>query len=115
MIHATKKKMQNQLRRARDGCDNEVNFMKKPVYHYSMLMDPPLVYSTILDKKQWIRDNINNDENYDMVSFMLIDWELYEGGWVVSSYDNPGLFYYLCQIGDWGVRKPKELEYFIEK
>ena len=44
---------------------------------------------------------------------MMIDWDLYEGGWVVSSYDNPGLFYYLCQIGDWGARKPKELEYFL--
>ena len=107
--------MTSKLRRARDGCNNEVSFMKYPVYYYSMHMDPPLVYSTILDKNQWIRDNINNEENYDMVSFMLIDWELYEGGWVVSSYDNPGLFYYLCQIGDWGVRKPKELEYFIKK
>ena len=107
--------MQNQLRRARDGCGNEVHFMKKPVYHYSMQMDPPLVYSTILDKNQWIRDNINNDENYEMVNFMMIDWNLYEGGWVISSYDNPGLFYYLCQIGDWGARKPKELQYFIKK
>ena len=107
--------MSNTLRRAQDGGGNEVSFMKKPVYHYSLSEDPPLVYSTILDKKQWIRDNINNDENYDMVSFMLIDWELYEGGWVVSSYDNPSLFYYLCQIGDWGARKPKELQYFIKK
>ena len=29
---------------------------------------------------------------------MMIDWDLYEGGWVVNSNDNPGLFYYLCQI-----------------
>tara|TARA_B100001063_G_C16777756_1_gene567177 strand:+ start:8883 stop:9206 length:324 start_codon:yes stop_codon:yes gene_type:complete len=106
--------MQNQLRRARDGCSNEVSFMKKPVYHYSMQMEPPLVYSTILDKKQWIRDNIKNEENYEMVSFMMIDWDLYQGGWVVTSYDNPGLFYYLCQIGNWGSHRPSELEYFIE-
>lgn len=107
--------MPNTLRRAQDGGGNEVSFMKKPVYHYSLCGDPPLVYSTYLDKKQWIRNNIKNEDNYNMVYFMMIDWDLYEGGWVVTSYDNPGLFYYLCQIGDWGVRKPKELEYFINQ
>ena len=107
--------MQNQLRRARDGCSNEVSFMKYPVYYYSMQMDPPLVYSTELDKKQWIRNNIKNEENYEAINFMLIDWKLYEGGWVISSFDNPRLFYYLCQIGDCGLYKPTELEYFIKK
>ena len=60
---------------------------------------------------QWIRDNISDGNHYEEVSFMLIDWELFEGGWVITSYDNPPLFYYLCQIGDWGINKPKELEY----
>ena len=107
--------MANTLRRAKNGYGNEVNFMKKPVYNYSVELEPPLVYSTELDKEQWIINNIENEENYEAVNFMLIDWKLYEGGWVICSYDNPGLFYYLCQIGDWGIRKPKELEYFIKK
>ena len=107
--------MPNTLRPARDGCGNKVIFMKKPVYHYSLFGKAPLVYSTLLDKKQWIRENIDKEENYEMVYFMLIDWDLYEGGWVVTSYDNPGLFYYLCQIGEWGICKPKELEYFIDR
>ena len=111
----TQQNMSNTLFRAQDGGGNEVSFMKKPVYHYSLYGHPPLVYSTYIDKKQWIRDNIDNEDNYEMVYFMLIDWDLYEGGWVVTSYDNPGLFYYLCQIGDWSARKPKELEYFIDK
>ena len=107
--------MSNTLNRAKDGGGNDVSFMKKPVYQYSMQMDPPLVYSTRLDKKEWIRNNIIDPDNYEMVSFMLIDWDLYEGGWVVASYDNPGLFYYLCQIGNWGSHIPKELQYFIKK
>ena len=69
--------MPNTLRRARDGYGNEVIFMKKPVYHYSLCGDPPLVYSTYLDKKQWIKDNIDNEDNYEMVYFMMIDWDLF--------------------------------------
>ena len=103
--------MSNTLCRAHNGSGKEVTFMKKPVYHYSLCGDPPLVYSTKLDKKQWIRDNISDENHYEEVSFMLIDWELFEGGWVITSYDNPPLFYHLCQIGDWGINKPKELEY----
>ena len=43
--------MANTLRRAKDGCGNEVNFMRKPVYNYSIELEPPLVYSIELDKK----------------------------------------------------------------
>lgn len=107
--------MSKKLNRATNGLGREVTFMKKPVYFYWPQGDPPLVYSTKIDKKQWITDNISDIKYFQEVDFMLIDWELYEGGWVVTAYDNPPLFYYLCQIGDYGCHRPKELEYFIKK
>ena len=39
---------------------------------------------------------------------MLADWELYEKGWLIASYDNTRLYQYLSQIC---YNRPNELNY----
>ena len=115
LINNHKNKMSKKLQRASNDNGNEVSFMKKPVYFIWHDGNPPLVYSTKLDKKQWITDNITHKKYLQEVDFMLIDWELYEGGWVITSFDNTHLFNHLCQIGNEACNPPKQLEYFKKK
>ena len=46
------------------------------------------------------------------VQKILIDWDLYENGWLIVAYKNKDLFCYLCQLGNYGSHRPIELTYF---
>jgi hypothetical protein len=77
----------------------------------------------MLDKKQWIIDNIKSSTCYqnslkmsheslvELVENMMIDWSLYENGWNVVTYKNTRLFHYLAQIDPVA---PPELNYITD-
>ena len=96
------------LRRLLSGGREEVSFGGLPVYHNWMYGEEYDIIGSCQDKKEWIRNNISDDEQYEAVSFMLADWELYENGWLIASYDNTGLYKYLSQIC---YNRPNELNY----
>ena len=97
------------IRRAKNGCRSDVTFSGIPVYHkYSVGFRQSILGSKI-DKILWINDNVNDKNYINDVSLMLVDWELYENGWLVTSYKNKQLFYYRCQIGL--STRPEQLDY----
>ena len=51
-----------------------------------------------------------DETNLNAVLNLMIDWELYENGWFIKSYNNNRLFNYLCQLGT--NYRPEELNYF---
>ena len=101
------------IRRALNGTNGEVSFKEIPVYHDWMWGDSYVALGKPLQKEEWIRQNIKEEFNYKAVNNMLIDWELYENGWYVYKYDNKNLYYYLTQIGDFGLYRPEALKYLI--
>lgn len=103
------------LRRALNGYNEKISLMGIPVYNDWMVGQEYDILGNRLDKKQWIIDNISEEDKYEAISFMLVDWYLYENGWFIASYKNKHLYKYLCQIGNWGNHRPEELEYFIKK
>lgn len=38
---------------------------------------------------------------FTLVSDLLVDWQLFAGGWVVHGHQNHHLFHYLCDIDQW--------------
>lgn len=100
--------MQGYLRRALNGYNGKVSFGGLPVYHDWMNGESYDIIGSSQDKKEWIKNNISDDDQYEAVSFMLVDWKFHEKGWFIASYDNSGLYKYLCQI--WHNR-PNELIY----
>ena len=96
------------LRRLLSGGREEVSFGGLPVYHNWMHGEEYDIIGSCQDKKEWIRNNISDDEQYEAISFMLADWELYEKGWLIASYDNTRLYQYLSQIC---YNRPNELNY----
>jgi len=97
------------LRRAQNGCGGEIKFCKKYVYHewesgrYTMGE-----LGRELNKMAWIHASVGDVYS---VEIMLMDWTMYENGWLVKGDKNQHLFYYKCQIGTYGTRRPKALEY----
>ena len=61
-----------------------------------------------LNKNEWCFMNVKNIEYLQAVKIMLIDWELYENGWLINSYHNIMLFNYVCNISS---KKPIALTY----
>ena len=99
------------IRQAKNGYGGNVIFCKKNVYHtISYKGDGDIEkLGKMLDKKQWIIDNIKSPEELpdvkmsheslvELVEDMMIDWCLYENGWNVMTYKNTRLFHYLAQI-----------------
>ena len=89
----------DKLRRCLNGCGGQVSLQGLAVYHDWSWGESYDKLGAELQKNEWIKENIKSPEHYDSVSAMLIDWQLYEGGWFINSYNNTHLFNYLCQIG----------------
>lgn len=99
------------LRRALDGCNGEIKIDGKYVYHeWDRGGYPMSELGRKLDKLSWITEQVVDAQHVEAVKKMLVDWELYENGWLVVGYSNQHLFYYKCQIGQ-NRTTPKELEY----
>lgn len=95
----------------KNGVGNNVNFKKIPVYYYHSNGEfEETKLKNKLDKTKWVLDNIIDKNKLNEVLSMLKNWDLYEKGWLFTSYDDVKLFYYLGQIGN--TIKPKELDYF---
>ena len=96
---------------AKNGCNNLIKFQEKNVYFDSDSGIEKSSLGTKLDKISYLESKVDSS-NLPAVSNLMTDWELYENGWFINSYDNKDLFYYLAQIGNYGFHRPKELDYF---
>ena len=84
----------------------------KPVYHrFDAGTHKESDLGEEMDKDAWIEANITDDEHKKRVQGMLVDWKLFEHGWLVDDYTNVHLFYYKTQIGDYGSHRPNALKY----
>lgn len=107
--------MAKTIRAAQNGTGNSVQLCGIDIYH---VFEPlgRLSLSELgaeLDKDAFIRSRVS-DEKTMLVKNMLVDWQLYEHGWLVSvddsgSYRNKELLYYKCQMGNYGLYKPEAL------
>ena len=98
------------LRAAKNGCSSDIRFYGKKVYHKWDRGDITISDLGLkLMKDIWIKENIKDISYYSAVESMLTDWKLYENGWYISKYDNKHLFYYLCQMGNYGFHRPDTL------
>ena len=110
--------MAKTLRAAKDGCNYVVKVCGKIVYH---VFEPMATLSkselgSELDKDAFIRSLVSTDTDFQSVKDMLVDWQLYEHGWIVTvdesgCYRNKNLFYGLCQMGDYYSRIPKAFKF----
>jgi hypothetical protein len=101
------------LRRLLNGYNGKVSFGNLPVYHY---WSPTSEFDeSVLGEKQdktaWIARYTPNPEHVDAVDEMLVDWDLYSGGWLVDRTTNPGLVRTLAQIANYGQNPPDALKY----
>ena len=99
------------INHALNGCNNIVKFQDKIVYYNWTSGIEKSSLGNQLDKDQFLK-SIVDENNINKIKFFMIDWELYENGWLVKGTDNKKLFYYLCQIGNYGLHRPEELNYF---
>tara|TARA_B100000795_G_C22717718_1_gene406165 strand:- start:574 stop:963 length:390 start_codon:yes stop_codon:yes gene_type:complete len=103
------------IRNAKNGCNTEVKFRGKKVYYTWEVWDTGIAFSMLgneLDTEDFVKNQITDESYLGSVQNLLVDWKLYENGWLVDKYQNQHLFYYLCQMGNYGRYRPKELEYF---
>ena len=103
------------LRAAKNGCSSDIKFTGKKVYHEWFCGINKSYLGEKLNKNEFLK-NLVDEKNLESVENLMIDWVLYENGWLVElhgdDYKNKHLFYYLQQMGDYGRYRPKELEYF---
>lgn len=107
--------MNQTIRIGKNGCGSEVDFRGKKVYFHWENYQSHSILGGKLDKTVYIKANIDrpdNDLDLSGISKLMMDWELYENGWLVTNYKNKNLFYYLTQIGDYGQHRPAELKLF---
>lgn len=97
------------IRAALNGCNEDIYFLKRKLYCNSDKGISKDILGNKLDKEAYIRENITDQVHFDEVNKMLVDWELYENGWFVGTYDNTHLFNYRCQLGS--NTRPKALNY----
>jgi len=98
------------LRRAKNGCNGEIQFDGKYVHHrWDWGGRAVSELGPQMDKNTWINEHVVDAKHVDEVQKMLVDWELYENGWFIVGYSNNHLFNYRCQLGN--PRRPKALEY----
>mgnify|MGYP004007446067 CR=1 FL=1 len=99
------------LRIAKNGSSCDIKFLGKTVYincrHGNISINS---LGIKLDKNEWLINNIKHKHNLNSVNANLMDWQLYENGWYVSTYNKTSLFNYLCDIGSSSIR-PIELDY----
>ena len=109
----------NKLRAALNGCNSKISLKGKQIYHYWSSGSSPSMLGEKLNKNEWIQDNITDEQYTDKIEWLLADWEPYENGWLVTTsdsgtYRNEHLFYYKCQMGNYGSHRPQELEYLTK-
>lgn len=100
------------IRHARNGRNVDISFLKRKVYNETKKWDKGIskdILGNKLDKEAHIRENITDEVYFNEVNKMLVDWELYENGWFVATYNNTHLFNYKCQLGN--NTRPKALNY----
>jgi hypothetical protein len=109
------------LRRALDGCGENVSFKGLPIYYERENGMEFSILGSQRNKMAWIEDNLKKEyqddsTKHDVEHHLLVDWELYENGWLVKAnhnnmgYKDSRLMYYKCQIGN--SKSPQELHYF---
>lgn len=100
------------LRRAKNGYGDEIKFCNRYVYHkWDTGQYSEQALGRKMDKKQWIFEHVTDAVHAFSVNILLSDWSVYENGWLVDGDSNQNLFYYKCQIGNWGLYAPEALEY----
>ena len=109
----------NKLRAALNGCNGKISLKDKQIYHYWSSGSSPSILGQKLDKNEWIQHNITDEQYTNKIEWLLADWEPYENGWLVTTQDsgdyrNNHLFYYKCQMGNYGSHRPQELDYFTK-
>lgn len=105
------------IRAAKNGCSSDITFKGKKVYHnWDSSKIPKSYLGEKLDKTGFLKENLVDESHLPAIENLMVDWYLYENGWLVvcsdEGYKNKHLFYYLQQMGNWGSYRPKELEYF---
>ena len=103
----------NMLRTAKNGCASIVYYRGKIVYHHWYEGIPLENLGGKQNKIKYIEENVD-PENVEKVKKMMIDWKLYEKGWVVQNYENAHLFNYLSQMGSNCRIMPEACNYFKE-
>jgi len=108
-----------QIRAALNGCNGTVSLKGKQIYHRWSVGESPDILGQSLDKSDWIKNNITDEQYTDNIEWLLADWQLYENGWLVTTqdsgvYSNNHLFYYKSQIGTRGYQRPHELDYLTK-
>ena len=108
-----------QIRAALNGCNGTVSLKGKQIYHRWSVGESPDILGQPLDKSDWIKNNITDEQYTNKIEWLLADWEPYENGWLVTTQDsgtyrNNHLFYYKCQMGNYGSHRPQELDYLIK-
>ena len=100
------------IRAALNGCNGEITFQGKKVYHTYSSGIPFTSLGKKLDKTTFLKNLVAN-ENLQAVEDMLSDWDLYENGWHVvysdEGYKNAKLVRYLEQFH---YNRPVALDYF---
>ena len=103
------------IRSARNGCASEITFKGKKVYHEWDCGVNKSYLGKKLNKTEFLK-NLVDEKNLESVENLMIDWVLYENGWIVElqgdDYRNGHLFYYLTDLRGYGWHRPKELELF---
>jgi len=108
--------MEPTIRIARNDCASEVDFRGKNLYFNWENCQSHSILGPKLDKIEYIKtlmDRPDNEGDLLALSRLMVDWELYENGWLVTKYENVHLFYYLTQmrVGCMVFCRPKELNY----
>ena len=104
-------KQYKMLKIAINGCNNEVKFNQKLVYYNWSEGIEKSTLGNKLDKIEYLKSLLTDQNKINLIIYLFSDWELYENGWLVNNTNNPRLFYYLCQIGNYGYNRPTELNY----
>jgi len=91
------------LKQAKNGCNKNISFLNKQVYFdwdINSNFQNTLGRQINIDDyiQSFINNNISNTIKKKILYELLIDWKLYENGWLIQESKNPKLFYYLCQI-----------------
>tara|TARA_B100001057_G_C22351626_1_gene757310 strand:- start:16 stop:330 length:315 start_codon:yes stop_codon:yes gene_type:complete len=98
---------------ATNGYNNAIIFLNKQVYFdWNINSNQNINLGKKINIEHFITNfmkkttsSIKKEILYDL----LLDWTLYENGWLICESKKPALFYYLCQIT---YTKPKLLTYF---
>ena len=105
------------LRRAKDGCADDIKVCGMYVYHvFEPLATTRMsALGALKDTDAFICSRGLEPNDQQLVKNMLVDWQLYEHGWLVTTgesgrFRNETLFYYKCQMGDCGKYRPVALD-----